>query len=265
MSAVCKEGHLSDEPDYCSVCGAPILAGSTPATPLPTASTSGPGRVAGSATCPSCGEQREDPDARFCEVCRYDFLEKRPGPPPVARTQTPAPASVVAAHAMPSAPSAPSAPSPSSPSSLASALPIAAPAKPLDPPAGPSIFTPATGWELVITVDPSLDTEPDPETPCPTNRPELVILVDKPDMLVGRHDDTRAIHPEVSLHDPGASRRHARFVLEPDGAIALQDLASTNGTEVNGKAVPPGTRRRLADGDRVTLGRWTRITLRNRA
>jgi hypothetical protein len=122
----------------------------------------------------------------------------------------------------------------------------------------------AIAWELVITVDPSLDTEPDADSPCPKDRPELVMAVDRPDMLVGRHDDTRAIHPEVSLHDPGASRRHARFVIEPDGAIALQDLASTNGTEVNAAAVPPGTKRRLVDGDSVTLGRWTRIKVRSK-
>jgi pSer/pThr/pTyr-binding forkhead associated (FHA) protein len=91
------------------------------------------------------------------------------------------------------------------------------------------------------------------------------MAVDKPDMLIGRHDDTRAIHPEVSLHDPGASRRHAKFVLEADGGIALQDLASTNGTQVNSQEVPPGTRRRLVSGDSVTLGRWTRITVRGKA
>jgi pSer/pThr/pTyr-binding forkhead associated (FHA) protein len=92
-----------------------------------------------------------------------------------------------------------------------------------------------------------------------------VVLVDKPDMLIGRHDDTRAIHPEIPLHDPGASRRHAKFVIDPDGGIALQDLASTNGTQVNGADVPPGTRRRLCDGDQVSIGRWTRITVRGRA
>jgi pSer/pThr/pTyr-binding forkhead associated (FHA) protein len=47
--------------------------------------------------------------------------------------------------------------------------------------------------------------------------------------------------------------------------VALQDLASTNGTQVNGADVPPGTRRRLVEGDAVTLGRWTRITLRGKA
>jgi pSer/pThr/pTyr-binding forkhead associated (FHA) protein len=120
-------------------------------------------------------------------------------------------------------------------------------------------------WELVVAVDPSLDTDPDPSSPCPAGRADIVLPVDKPDMLVGRHDETRAIHPEVSLHDPGASRRHARFVLEPDGGIALQDLASTNGTQVNGQDVTPGARRRLREGDSVTLGRWTRITVRGKA
>jgi hypothetical protein len=249
MSAICREGHLSDEPDYCSVCGAPILPGSSGGTPIPvprSAMVKDP--TGGPATCPSCGEPREDPDARFCEVCRYDFLEKRPGPPPVARagaapvrpTTVLTPVTMGDPERVPQTPPTPAAPAPA-----------VAPA-----PAG------ARAWELVIAVDPVLDTEPDPESPCPADRPEIVIAVDKPDMLIGRHDDTRAIHPEVSLHDPGASRRHAKFVLEPDGAVALQDLASTNGTQVNGSDVPPGTKRRLRDGDQVTLGRWTRITLR---
>lgn len=219
MSAACPAGHLSDEPDYCSVCGARIT-GAAPAPAAPARAFAKAPSGAAQIHCPSCGDPREDPDARFCEVCRYDFQDRRPGPPPVARSATPAPA-----------------PAP--------ALPRA--------------------WALVIAVDPSLDTEPDPEHPCPRDAPELVVAVDRPDLLVGRHDETRAIHPEISLHDPGASRRHARFVIEPDGAVALQDLASTNGTQVNGADVPPGTRRRLGEGDAVTLGRWTRITLRGRA
>jgi pSer/pThr/pTyr-binding forkhead associated (FHA) protein len=124
---------------------------------------------------------------------------------------------------------------------------------------------PAKGWELVIAVDVSLDTDPDPDNPCPVGKADRVVAVDKADMLVGRQDDTRAIHPEIPLYDPGASRRHAKFVLDPDGVIALQDLASTNGTQLNGADVPPGTRQRLREGDSVTLGRWTRITVRGRA
>jgi hypothetical protein len=238
MSAICREGHLSDEPDYCSVCGAPILvgrSGSPGGTPIPiptSARVKDPPSTPGA--CPSCGEPIEDAGARFCEVCRYDFLERRPGPPPVARAGATRPP--------------------------VTAVPVSAPAASAAPAAAP-----VRAWELVIAIDPSLDTEPDPAHPCPTDRPAIVLPVEKSDMLVGRHDETRAIRPEVSLHDPGASRRHATFVLEPDGGIALQDLASTNGTQVNGQDVPPGTRRRLREGDQVTLGRWTRITVRSRA
>ena len=82
MSAICREGHVSDEPDYCSVCGAPIAAGSTPSpsaarsltpagTPIPVP-RSAVLRGTGAANCPSCGEPREDADSRFCEVCRFE-------------------------------------------------------------------------------------------------------------------------------------------------------------------------------------------------
>lgn len=216
MSVTCPSGHASEDTDYCSVCGARI-DGAGAAAPV------------AERACPSCGEPRAEPDARYCEVCRFDFQERRPGPPPVVRA---------APHAVPVL------------------IPVAAPI---------SVRTSGRAWELIVEVDPSLDTEPDPASPCPRDAPRVVVPLDQPDLLVGRHDETRAIHPEIPLDDPGASRRHARFVIEPDGVIALQDLASTNGTQVNGEDVPPGTRRRLGDGDMVTLGRWTRITLQSKA
>jgi pSer/pThr/pTyr-binding forkhead associated (FHA) protein len=93
--------------------------------------------------------------------------------------------------------------------------------------------------------------------------PTVVPLVGK-EVLVGRRDEQRDIHPEIALDDPGASRRHAKFVFLADGGIALQDLASTNGTKLNGAEVAAGSRTSLKSGDSVTLGRWTRITLRGR-
>lgn len=272
MSAICREGHISDEPDYCSVCGAPITA--TPGGPGPSAARSltpsgtpipipRSAVVHSSAVCPSCGETREDPDGRFCEVCRFDFVENRPGPPPVARG-----VAVAAPPPNPRAAPGPTVVLPVAMGAPSTATPVAAPVAPTSvatlTPAPAAAALPAS-WELVITVDAALDTEPDADSPCPVDRAEIVLPVDRPDMLVGRHDETRAIHPEVSLHDPGASRRHAKFVLDPDGGISLQDLASTNGTQVNGQDVPPGTKRRLRQGDGVTLGRWTRITVRGRA
>lgn len=63
----------------------------------------------------------------------------------------------------------------------------------------------------------------------------------------------RAADAEITLTDPGISRHHARIVREGDDFI-VEDLGSTNGTEVNGQLVK---RRRLADGDRVRLGSST--------
>jgi hypothetical protein len=205
VSFVCRSGHASDEPDYCSVCGAKIGGATAAVAP----------RSKG--FCPMCGDARDPAGPRYCEVCRFDFHEQRPGPPPVA----------------------------------AAAEVAAEPAPP-------------RGWELVIGVDAALDTDPDPAHPCPVGAAERVLAIDLREMLVGRDDDQRDIHPEVALADPGASRRHAKIVREADGGVSLQDLASTNGSQINGREVPAGTRRRLAPGDVLTLGRWTRITLRAR-
>jgi hypothetical protein len=208
----CPQGHASEETDYCSVCGAAM--GGAAAAAAPAAATA----TAGARHCPACGEVRADLAARYCEVCRYDFVGHRPGPPPVA-TATPAVAPVAAAPRR---------------------------------------------WEVVITVDPTLDTEPDPASPCPTGDSERVFPIELDEMLIGRRDALRDIRPEIPISDPGASRRHAKLLRGRDGAVALQDLASANGTQVNGHDVTPGTRRSLVEGDEITIGRWTRIRLRGR-
>jgi len=197
MTAKCRAGHESTELDYCSVCGAPV--GASPAA------------VEGTGACPSCGEPRTDPSARYCDVCRYDFVARKPGPPP--RVSVPA----------------------------------------------------ATAWQVVVSADPALDTEPDPATPCPSDEPERIFPLDASEMLVGRRDDTRDIRPEIPVNDPGTSRRHAKIVKNADGSVALQDLASMNGTRLNGTEVAPGSRHSLQEGDLVTLGRWTRLRLGRKA
>ena len=219
MTVLCPAGHASDESDYCSVCGVAIGAGAARLTPTPPHPSH---RSPRAQACPVCGEARVS-GARFCEVCRYDFVSGAAGPPP---------------KAVPAA--APPAPAP----------PVAAPAN-------------AAKWQLVLTIDPSLDTEPDPTAPPPVE-PQRVFPVDRPEMLVGRRDDRQNIRPAVPVHDPGASRRHARFLLGADGAVSLHDLASTNGTRLNGKDVVSGSVVALQAGDEVTLGRWTRIRLQVR-
>jgi hypothetical protein len=72
--------------------------------------------------------------------------------------------------------------------------------------------------------------------------------LDGPETMLGRAENAH-----VSLPDPGISRLHARIVREGDDFV-VEDLGSTNGTEVNGQLIK---RRRLADGDRVRLGNST--------
>ncbi|MBV8431621.1 MAG: FHA domain-containing protein [Solirubrobacterales bacterium] len=65
------------------------------------------------------------------------------------------------------------------------------------------------------------------------------------ELLIGRHHGC-----DVVLGDPSVSRRHARVVFR-DGGWVLQDLASTNGTTVNGS---PVGRCQLRPGDHLRLG-----------
>lgn len=224
MTFPCPLGHDSGESDYCSVCGAPIPVVAA-AAPTATAFPSAPAlpRPTGSG-CPVCGEPRVS-DARFCEVCRYDFVARKAGPPPAASSQA-------------------------SPGAPANVPPPAPPA------AGPH-------WRLVVTIDASLDTEPDPAAPLP-NEPERIFPVEQDEMLVGRRDDRQQIRPAVALHDPGASRRHAKVLRNADGTLSLHDSGSTNGTKINGQDVVSGALRALAEGDEITLGRWTRIRVEAR-
>jgi hypothetical protein len=63
----------------------------------------------------------------------------------------------------------------------------------------------------------------------------------------------RSEQSDIALADPGVSRNHARIIREGDDFI-VEDLRSTNGTEVNGQ---PIRRRRLAAGDVVKLANST--------
>jgi diguanylate cyclase (GGDEF)-like protein len=74
----------------------------------------------------------------------------------------------------------------------------------------------------------------------------VVVLGERP-LVMGRDPACDVMAP-----DEAVSGRHARVLLEGPGTVVLEDLGSTNGTAVNGERV---TRRVLADGDRISLGR----------
>jgi len=60
-------------------------------------------------------------------------------------------------------------------------------------------------------------------------------------------------HPfnELSLGDPGVSRYHC-WILVREGVASVEDLASANGTFVNGKRLK--VRHALMPGDRLRIG-----------
>ncbi len=65
-------------------------------------------------------------------------------------------------------------------------------------------------------------------------------------LRVGRHP-----YNEVSLADPAASRYHC-WITATDTGIFVEDLASSNGTWVNGRQVR--VRQRLNPGDVLRVG-----------
>lgn len=64
-------------------------------------------------------------------------------------------------------------------------------------------------------------------------------------LTIGRGQDA-----DIRLADSSVSRKHAR-VSVTDGAVAIEDLGSTNGTAVNGQKV---SRTALTIGDSINLG-----------
>jgi hypothetical protein len=226
----CPKGDTSDDAEFCSVCGIRMDAVASSVSTDPSVER-----------CPSCGIERK-PGARFCETCRYDFKS--------AAVPAPAPSSSSSAQV-----EVPPDPIPASDPIPARGGLAASGTAPL-----------ARFWEALVSVDPALDVEPDPATPCPTDVPERTFPLDLPENLIGRRSTARGILPSITLNDPGVSHRHLMVYRNPDASLMISDLGSSNGTFLNGsdERLEPGVKTALADGDQVELGRWTRITFRAR-
>jgi pSer/pThr/pTyr-binding forkhead associated (FHA) protein len=77
-----------------------------------------------------------------------------------------------------------------------------------------------------------------------------LVTITKPVFMIGR---SRHVENDLVLDTDGqASKRHARIEREADGRATLFDLATTNGTFVNGKPVTGNTT--IADGDEIVIG-----------
>jgi hypothetical protein len=144
-------------------------------------------------------------------------------------------------------------------------VPAAVPA-----PSGPAV------WTAVVVADPDYFKTvmaaggPDASSiSLPTYCPERRFVLSGQQVLVGRRSASRGITPEIDLsgppEDPGVSHLHAVLLAQADGSWAVLDPGSTNGTTINDDPIPIRTNVPipLADGDRIHLGAWTTITLRN--
>jgi hypothetical protein len=271
----CPDGHTSASGDYCDVCGLPIQpAGASAGAPAGAASAGGsppplppsgaapsphtsplslgdpdaPDASSGGRTCPNCGTDNL-PGALFCENCGYDFTTGQ-----LPRPLTP-PDGVPAPDLQPVPPPIPS-----------SADPQPSPAS---PPAPASPAPDAVAWVAEIWVDPDWYASQGVTDPLPSvGAPAVVPLTDRT-LLIGRTSTSRNIHPQIDVSvDSGVSRRHAQ--LTTDGQRWwIEDLQSSNGTYIGGAGealpttpIPPGQRVELEDDDRIYVGAWTRIVVR---
>ena len=65
----------------------------------------------------------------------------------------------------------------------------------------------------------------------------------------------RAVENDLALRDDSVSSRHAAFQIDPrTGTLLVQDLASMNGTLVNGTRLVVGQPATLFDGDVLSFG-----------
>ncbi|MEU8102996.1 FHA domain-containing protein [Nonomuraea muscovyensis] len=133
----------------------------------------------------------------------------------------------------------------------------------------------ATGarWEAVTGADRAYYDQviaqngPDAHTIAfPPYCPERSFALAGEQVRIGRRSRTRGSDPEIDLsgppEDPGVSHLHAVLLAQGNDSWALVDPGSANGTRVNGKPVTVNVPVPVGAGDRIHLGAWTVITLR---
>ena len=241
--ATCPDGHDSLSDDYCDICGMRIAAapaaaasGAAPSTHSFPAASESPAPSADA--CPQCGSPKS-PGA-FCEVCGFNYAAGAAAAAPAAAAAQPAPAT-------------------------AQPAPTPAPSTPL------TASAPSGAWSAVVAADrvyydhmQEISGDDGSDIAFPAYCPERRFVLTGTEMRVGRRSPSRGLDPEIDLTgpptDPGISRLHAVLMATPGGWSVL-DPGSANGTQVNGTDIPTSQQVPLHDGDRISLGAWTTITI----
>src|SRR2546422_533631 len=89
----------------------------------------------------------------------------------------------------------------------------------------------------------------------------LVIGSTLPVATTERRIVPRATGADFGVDGALVSRVHCRLIALPGGGLEVRDLASTNGTFVNGKRVQTA---QLASGDRLQIGRVELVAVRDK-
>lgn len=231
--ATCPQGHTSTDEEFCDVCGREM--GGPPGALAADAPTVAEAELpASGTTCKACGAALA---GRFCEECGHDSLSAPPPKPVVA--------------------------------------PVAEVVDPVPPVPADRVPETAT-WTATVTADRAyfnsvmaVDGPDASGIKFPPYCPDRHFPLAGKEISIGRQSRSRGIHPDIDLlgppEDPGVSHLHALLLVRDDGGWSIVDLDSANGTLVNDDPNPlrPNLPTPLADGDRVYIGAWTRITLRH--
>lgn len=193
-------------------------------------------------------------DDLFCEVCGYDFTTGALPDPVTHPGGIPTLGGSPTQAAVTPAPGGGGAVGGASPAGSAPTVAVSA---------GPLT------WVAEVWVDPDWYATQESDEPCPSAGTPLAAPLWESSVLVGRRSVSRNIHPQVDCGaDHGVSRRHAQ--LTTDGQRWwVEDLQSSNGTFVGPAGaplptdpIPAGQRVEFLPGDRIYLGAWTRIVVR---
>jgi hypothetical protein len=238
----CSAGHASSESDFCSVCGVE-MAPAAGASPVVTsgANSGGSSGASGAASapadkvahkgedCPKCQAEREDPSSPFCGTCGYNFVTRVGGD---------------VSQASPVAAPAASAPG------VIPFIPVGHGGSPV--PA--SAVSSGARMDVVVSVDFA-------KPGAPRVRSSLTFPLYDEESLIGRKNS--AIKQTVSIEDEAISKRHALIVrlTGKDAGYVIRDINSTNGTKLNGVLLTAGEDNPLKEGDVITLGEFSVITV----
>jgi len=122
----------------------------------------------------------------------------------------------------------------------------------------------ATAWEVRVGCDRAYFESNEVEEGSDADwEAHTAVALRRSSTSVGRPSRSAGIRPDIDVssltRDTGVSRSHAVLEWSEDGALAVVDLSSTNGTFVGAfdEPIPPNEAHLLDDGDRIYIGSWT--------